>query len=151
MPVATLTSVPSVYPFLLTTLAPLAAAAASMLNERAMVTGWAVSPAFLITMSYSRESARMVTSHLYSRPSMPVSMFLKIMRSKDTFLARSSVGRCTYVRWATEKVLRSTHHYISYCPFFTWYEVSAKGGLGVGEHVDCVGVADDLDTVLVDP
>ena len=104
MPVATLTSVPSVYPFLLTTLAPLAAAAASMLNERSMVTGWAVSPAFLITMSYSRESARMVTSHLYSRPSMPVSMFLKIMRSKDTFLARSSVGRCTYVRWATEKV-----------------------------------------------
>ena len=110
MPVATLTSVPSVYPFLLTTLAPLAAAAASMLNERAMVTGWAVSPAFLITMSYSRESARMVTSHLYSRPSMPVSMFLKIMRSKDTFLARSSVGRCTYVRWATEEVFFASSH-----------------------------------------
>jgi hypothetical protein len=84
-------SVPAVYPFFATTLAPFAAAAGSMLKARAMATDLASAAPFLMTMSYSRLSARMVTSHLYSMPSVPVSVFLKIMRSKETFLARSSL------------------------------------------------------------
>jgi hypothetical protein len=91
VPVDTPVSVPAVYPFLATTFAPFAAAAASMLKASAMATDLASAAPFLMTMSYSRLSARMVTSHLYSMPSVPVSVFLKIMRSNETFLARSSL------------------------------------------------------------
>jgi hypothetical protein len=149
VPVDTPLSVPAVYPFFATTLAPFAAAAASMLKASAMATDLASAAPFLMTMSYSRLSARMVTSHLYSMPSVPVSVFLKIMRSKETFLARSSlmVMMCIFNVSVIDGPLSQSNS----TTIFTWNEVSAKRGLGIGEHVDGGGTSDNLVTVLVNP
>ena len=60
------------------------------MNLRLISMSWVPAPEFLMVISYSRESSRIVTSQRYSSSLLDSGMHLKIMRSKDTFLARSS-------------------------------------------------------------